>query len=285
MSLTTSAPLVGKARDGHYAVPCVNTSGGDYDIVRAIVEVAEEERSPIMLAAYAGNVEYQGFDYAARVMRYWAEQASVPVVVHLDHGNELDHVWQALDAGFTSVMFDGSKRPLDENIQMTQTVAARAHAAEVSVEAEIGELLRLGPDGAQPEAKNLADPAEVERMSKESGADMLAVGIGNAHGFYKGEPNIRLDLLEKLQAVSAVPLVMHGTTGVPETVLRRVIEIGMAKVNLGTLIRTNHVKNMGEVIAENEHQGHPWRARREAMTRVKPDIRDLIRMVGSAGKA
>jgi len=285
MSLTPSAPLVQKAREGCYAVPCVNTSGGDYDLVRAVVEVAEEERSPIILAAYAGNTEYQGIEYAGRVMRHWAEQASVPVAVHLDHGKESDHVWQALDAGFTSVMFDGSKLPIEENLKITREVVARAKPMDVSVEAEVGELLRLGPDGSQPEPKNLADPGEVERMSKESGIDMLAVGIGNAHGFYKGKPNIRLDLLEKLQAVSAVPLVMHGTTGIPEDVLRRAIEIGMAKVNLGTLIRTHHVENLAAVIAENEHEGHPWRVRRDAMARVKPDIKTLIRWVGSGGNA
>ena len=284
MSLSASGPLVRQAREARYAVPAVNTSGADYDIVRAIVEVAEQERSPVILMAYGGNMAYQGMEYAGLVMRYWAERASVPIAVHLDHATCIEDVWAAMDAGFTSVMFDGSKLPLAQNLALTKQVVDRAGAKGVSVEAEVGELLRLGPDGAVPEPKNLANPGDVERMSKESGADMLAVGIGNAHGFYKGKPNIRLDLLEKLEAASTVPLVLHGTTGIPEDVLKRAIEIGIAKVNLGTLVRTNHLKNLALVIAEDPHEGHPWRVRMAAKELLKTDIRNLIRSVGSGGR-
>jgi len=285
MSLTPSAPLVQAAREGDYAVPAVNTSGGDYDIARAIVEVAEECRSPVMLMAYAANASYQGLAYAGMVLRHFAEQASVPVVVHLDHAKEEQDVWAALDAGFSSVMFDGSKLPFEENLERTRRVVERARAQGVSVEAEVGELLATGAAASEAQPKNLADPGQVERMSRESGIDLLAVGIGNAHGFYKGKPNIRLDLLTTLQRVSAVPLVLHGSTGIPEEVLTEAIEIGITKVNLGTLIRTNHVKNLAAVIAEDEHEGHPWRVRKEAGERLKDDIRNLIRQVGSGGKA
>ena len=122
-------------------------------------------------------------------------------------------------------------------------------------------------------------------MSRETGIDMLAVGIGNAHGFYKDAPNIRFDLLEKLAAASAVPLVLHGSTGLADDVVRRCVSMGMAKANLGTLIRTRCVEFTAEVIAEKQHQNHPWRVGLAVKDRLKPLIRDMLRVVGSSGRA
>src|SRR5204862_3486968 len=131
-------------------------------------------------------------------------------------------------------------------------VVAAAQRAGVSVEAEVGELQKLAPDGSVAEAKNLSDPAEVSRIAA-CGIDMLAVGIGNAHGFYKDAPNIRFDLLERLVAASRVPLVLHGSTGLDDHVVRQCVSMGMAKANLGTLIRTRCVQFTQQVIAENKH--------------------------------
>src|SRR5205814_6468371 len=125
----------------------------------------------------------------------------------------------AIEAGFTSVMIDGSHLPIDQNIALAKQVVAVAKPRGISVETEVGELQKLNPDGSMSEVKNLSDPQEVTRMSRESGADMLAVGIGNAHGFYKDKPNIRFDLLERLAEASAVPLVLHGSTGLDDEVI------------------------------------------------------------------
>jgi ketose-bisphosphate aldolase len=285
MPLIDVATLIRHAYKNRYCVVQVNTNGGTYDITRAIIEAAEEERAPVILGAYEANLKYRGYAYAGMQMRFFGERASVPVAVHLDHGGSLDACRQAIDAGFTSVMIDGSHLPIDANIKAAREVVELAKPRGVSVEAEVGELQKLNPDGSISEVKNLSDPDEVARMSRETGIDMLAVGIGNAHGFYKDAPNIRFDLLEKLAAASAVPLVLHGTTGLADDVVRRCVAMGMAKANLGTLIRTRCVEFTAEVIAEKQHQNHPWRVGLAVKDRLKPLIREMLRLIGSSGRA
>ena len=285
MPLVDAATLVRHAHRNRYAVVQVNTNGGTYDITRAIVEAAEEERSPVILGAYEVNLQYRGYAYAAMQMRFFADRAAVPVAVHLDHGSSLDSCRQAIDAGFTSVMIDGSHLPIDENIAAAQKVVELAKPHGVSVEAEVGELQKLKPDGSMSEVKNLSDPQEVARISRETGIDFLAVGIGNAHGFYKDAPDIRFTLLEHLAAASAVPLVLHGTTGLSDDVVRRCVSMGMAKANLGTLIRTRCVEFTRQVIDENKHQNHPWRVGLAVKDRLKPLIAQMLRTTGSSGRA
>jgi len=285
MPLVDAATLVRHAHQHRYCVVQINTNGGTYDITRAIIESAEEERSPVILGAYEANLKYRGYEYAAMQMRFFAERATVPVAIHLDHGSSIDACRRAIDAGFTSVMIDGSHHPIDENIKLAQQAVELARPRGVSVEAEVGELQKLNPDGSISQIKNLSSPPDVSRMSRETGIDMLAVGIGNAHGFYKDAPNIRFDLLEQLAAASAVPLVLHGTTGLADDVVRRCISMGMAKANLGTLIRTRCVEFTSRVIAENKHGNHPWRVGEAVKDRLKPDITHILRVAGSSGQA
>jgi len=285
MPLTDTASLVRLAHHGKYCVVQINTNGGTYDITRAIIEAAEEERSPVILGAYEANLKYRGYEYAAMQMRFFAERAGVPVAVHLDHGSSVDACKQAIDAGFTSVMIDGSHLPIDANIKLAQQAVEIARSRGVSVEAEVGELQKLNPDGSIAEVKNLSSPQDVARMSNETGIDMLAVGIGNAHGFYKDAPNIRFDMLEQFAAASSVPLVLHGTTGLADDVVRRCISMGMAKANLGTLIRTRCVEFTRQVIAENQHSNHPWRVGLAVKDRLKPDIKHILQVAGSSGRA
>jgi ketose-bisphosphate aldolase len=218
-------------------------------------------------------------------MRFFAENASVPVAVHLDHGSSVEVCHAAIDAGFTSVMIDGSHLSIDENIEQTRRVVRIAKPNGVTVEAEVGELQKLNPDGSMGEVKNLSSVEDVAKISTETDIDMLAVGIGNAHGFYKDEPNIRLDLVEKLAAASRVPLVLHGTTGLSDDVVAKCVAMGMAKLNLGTLIRVRAVEYMRDVIAEGKHQGHPWRVGEAVKDRLKPHIRHILRVCGAAGRA
>jgi ketose-bisphosphate aldolase len=284
MPLTDTASLVALAHRDRYAVVQINTNGGTYDITRAIIETAEEEHAPVILGAYEANLGYRGYEYAAMQMCFFAERASVPVAVHLDHGSTLDACMKAMEAGFTSVMIDGSHLPIEQNVALARRVVPIARARGVSVEAEVGELQKLNPDGSVAEVKNLSDPADVKRMS-QTGIDMLAVGIGNAHGFYKDAPNIRFDMLEKFAAASDVPLVLHGSTGLADEVIARCVSMGMAKANLGTLIRTRWVEHAAAVIAEGEHKNHPWRIGLAVKDRLKPDIRHMLRVTGSSGRA
>jgi ketose-bisphosphate aldolase len=283
MPLIDAATLVRHAHRHRYCVVQINTNGATYDITRAIVEVAQELNAPVILGAYEANLQYRGYEYAAMQMRFFAERARVPVAVHLDHGSSVDACHKAIEAGFTSVMIDGSHLPIEQNIDLARQAVALASPKGISVEAEVGELQKLNPDGSVAEGKNVSDPADVAAMS-QTGIDMLAVGIGNAHGFYKDAPNIRFDMLEKYASVSKVPLVLHGTTGLADDVIARAVSMGMAKANLGTLIRTRAVEHMRDVVAENEHKNHPWRIGQAVKDRLKPDIRHILEITGSAGR-
>ena len=287
MPLTDTATLVRRAREGGYAVVQFNTNGATYDLTRAVVEAADEAGAPIILGAYEANLGYRGYAYAAMQMRHFAQQAKVPVAVHLDHGTTPDACRQAIEHDFTSVMIDGSKMPLDENIAQTQQVVELAKPRGVSVEAEIGELQTLNPDGSMNEVRNLSDPEQARRISHECDIDMLAVGIGNAHGFYKDAPDIRFDLLEKLAEASRVPLVLHGSTGLDDDVIRRCVSMGMAKINLGTLLRTRCVEFTADALAEGKdaHKNHPWRVGQAVKDKLKPLVRHALDVSGSTGQA
>ncbi|MDP7396934.1 MAG: class II fructose-bisphosphate aldolase [Lentisphaeria bacterium] len=282
MPLVDTAAIVRRACDSRYAVLQINTNGAAEELTRAIVEAAEESRSPIILGAYETNLNYRGMEFGGMLMRWFAEHATVPVAIQLDHGSSIDICRDAIDAGFTSVMIDASAAPIDENIATTQAVVGLAQAAGVSVEAEVGQVQSAE---AVSDAANLSDPDEVARMARETGIDMLAVGIGTAHGFYKGKPNIRFDLLEQLTAVASLPLVLHGGTGLEDDVVRRCVANGMAKVNVGTLVRTRCVEYTAEAIEAGQHQNHPWRVAEVVKHRIKDDIRHLIAVVGSAARA
>src|SRR3954470_14901961 len=166
MPLTDTASLVRLASRDHYAVVQINTNGGTYDITRAIIESAEEERSPVILGCYEANLTYRGYEYASLQMRFFAERAKVPVAIHLDHGSSIHACEKAIAAGFTSVMIDGSHLPIEQNVEIAQKVVALSHPRGVSVEAEVGELQKLNPDGSMSEVKNLSDPREAKLMSE-----------------------------------------------------------------------------------------------------------------------
>lgn len=285
MALFDAATLVRHAHRHGYGVAQVNTNGATYGLTRAIAEVAEEEQAPVIFGAYEANLAYRGFDYAGMQMRWFAEHTDAPLAIHLDHGSSLDSCRRAIAAGFTSVMIDGSTVPIERNIELTRAVSALARGAGVSIEAEVGELQKLAPDGSMSAVKNLTSPEEVARICAETDIDMLAVGIGNAHGFYKGQPDLHLDLLERLAAAATVPLVLHGTTGLADDVVGRCIDLGMAKVNLGTLIRTRYVEYTAEAIGGAEHKNHPWRVAESAKDRVKDHVRHIIRVTRSNGRA
>lgn len=281
MSLTRCAALVQRAQDEGWAVAQINTNGATYGLTRAIVETAEEEQAPVILGAYAANALYRGIPYCGMHMRHFAERAAVPTAVHLDHGKSVDVCAEALKAGFTSVMYDGSKLPVEENIADTKRVEQLASATAASVEAEVGQLQQPG----EKTGENLSDPEEVARICEETGIDFLAVGIGTAHGFYDTQPDVQLDLLSDLSEVASVPLVLHGTTGLDDDVVKECIARGIAKVNVGTLIRTRYVEYTRDVIDRTDHDGHPWRVSKAAMKKLKEDVRYVLRLTGSNGKA
>ncbi len=282
--LVTSKELVLESQKKGYAVPAINTQGGNYDIIRACVEAAEEARSPMMLAMYVANVHYYGMDWFADVSKILGSKASVPIAIHLDHGDTFDNCVKAIGCGFTSVMLDCSKDSLQDNITKTNDVIRCAHAVDVSVEAEVGELQRLDADGGMDENKNLANVEDVKTFLDACQPDLLAVGIGNAHGFYKGKPNIRLDILEDIRKATDIPLVLHGATGMAEDVVKKAIEIGISKINFGTLVRHRYIEHYKEGIDTLDHNAHSWKVAKFAEEKLKDTIHGIIKLSGSGGR-
>ncbi len=271
------------AREG-YAVPAINTQGGNYDIIRACCKAAQEMRSPMILAHYVSTGAYSGNDFFVEVAKWCANKVDVPVSIHLDHGADFDICMEALKLGFTSVMIDGSTRPIAENAAMTNEVIKVARCFGVPVEAEIGELQRLD-NGVVQENKNIADPEQVREFLSLCQPDTLAIGIGNAHGYYKGKPDIHLDVLENVRKFTDIPLVLHGCTGMEESIVKDAIKLGVAKINFGTEIRYKYVQHYQEALEKLDHQGHSWKLSQYASDALAEDVKKIIELSGSAGKA
>ncbi len=281
--LCTNLEQMQKAAKEGYAIPAINTQGGNYDIIRAICKAADEMKSPIILAHYVSTGAYSGHDWFVQVAKWCAERVSVPVSIHLDHGDGFPICMEALRLGFTSLMIDGSKQPVRENATLTEEVVKVAKCFHVPVEAEIGELQRLD-NGVVMENKNLANPDEVREFLNLCHPDTLAIGIGNAHGYYKGEPDIHLDILEKVRAFTDMPFVLHGCTGMKESVVRDAIKMGVAKINFGTEIRYKYIQHLEEGL-QTDHQGHSWKVSQYASDALVEDVKHIIRLSGSEGKA
>jgi len=276
--------MIEKAHKSGYAVAAINSNGGNYDIMRACLETAEELKSPLIINVYAKNARYQGMGYVGHATRHMIEEfaPSIPVAIHLDHGQTFADCVDALRSGFTSIMCDASDRPIDENIAITKKVVEIASAVGVSVEAEVGQLLTGESDPNSPLIVQLDD---VRHFTAEVDVDILAVAIGNSHGYYKGEPQINVERLKEVRAITDVPLVLHGCTGMPEETVKECIANGMAKINFGTMLRNNFLTYFDEAYNNTDHQGHPWRCRQYVKDKLKDDVRWILSLTGSEGKA
>lgn len=282
--LTTTKEMLRRAQEGGYAVAAVNTQGGTYDIIRAVCMAAQELRSPVILAHYLSTGAYSGHDWFYQTAKWMAEKVDVPVAIHLDHGDTVDHCRECLELGFTSIMYDGSSLPLEENAANTNQVIAACHERGVMVEAEIGQIGRLDAQGNNMDSTNVADPEQVLAYLELCRPDSLAIGIGNAHGFYKAKPEIHLEVLEAVRRHTDVPFVLHGCTGMDTEMIRTAVGFGVAKINFGTQVRHNYMTYLREG-CKMDFQDHAWRLSAYAEERLRGDIREIIRLAGSEGRA
>jgi len=298
MKFASAAKMVLDAREDGYGVPALNTNGGTYDIARAAIEASQELAAPLILQVYEPNCEYRGFKQFVNLARFLCDEldVTIPVALQLDHGHSLESVVEAMRAGMTSVMFDASHEPLEENLARTREVVAAARELGVSVEAEVGYVKGNEPTAAPPVGRApapetpAAAPAKTsvdEALSFVSGVevDMLAVSVGTTHGVYRRQTGIDYDLLEELRSKISVPLVQHGTSGISTDDLARLTRAGMAKVNFGEPFRYNYINYFSEFTDTLAHQWHAWRIMREVKNRLKEDMKELIRACGAEGKA
>ncbi|MBE3562224.1 MAG: class II fructose-1,6-bisphosphate aldolase [Hydrogenibacillus schlegelii] len=263
-----------------YAVGQFNLNGLEY--LQAIVEVAEEERSPVILGVSVSSTKYIGLDYLIALANAAKLKARVPIILHLDHGPDFDFVMKAIRAGFDSVMYDGSEHPLEENIATTRRVVEAAHAAGVSVEGEIGRIGGTEDEVSVDEREAmLARVDEAERFARETGIDAIAPALGTAHGMYKGRPEIAFDRLEAIHKRTGLPVVLHGGSGVPEEDIRRAIALGVGKINVNTESQVEFSRVVRKTLEEKPDLYDSRKYLGPARGAIKEIIRAKIRLFGS----
>ncbi|HHW55787.1 MAG: class II fructose-bisphosphate aldolase [bacterium] len=281
MSLVPMKELLEDARRNKYCIPAFDYS--NYEMMRAVIEVAEEERSPVILMNLVVDMPNNGMEYLTAMAWEAADLATVPVVLHLDHCTDLDLMRRAIKAGYTSVMIDGSTLPFEENVELTRRVVAMARPRGISVEAELG---HVGSAQEDDDASVLTQPEEVERFVEATDVDCLAVAVGTAHGVYKREPKLELDLLEAINKVSKVPLVLHGGSGTPDDQIKGAIERGVAKLNIHSELCVAMRKGLEEFLQEDKNPS-PFAAHLFAkpLEYMREVVRTKIYLCGSQNKA
>lgn len=284
MPLVPVTELLKRAEEGKYAVGAFNVN--NMELVQAIVAAAEAEKAPVIMQASQGAIKYAGIEYIYALASLAASRATVPVALHLDHGTSFEQCMKCIRVGFTSVMIDGSKLPLEDNIALTNKVIEVARATGVSVEAELGKIGGTEDDIHVDERDAFfTDPEEARVFVEKTGVDSLAIAIGTAHGQYKGMPKLDFDRLQKIVGLVKIPIVLHGSSGVPDEAVREAIRLGVRKVNIDTNIREAFTNACRQVVENNTKEIDPRKVlgpAREAATQV---IREKIRVFGSAGRA
>ena len=281
----TSREMLRRAKAEHYAVGAFNVE--NMEMAMAVVAVAEETGSPVILQTTPSTVKYAGTELYHANDRTLAEKASVPVALHLDHGDNKERVVSALSAGYSSVMIDYSAKPLDENIEMTKEIVGLAACEGVPVEAELGKVGGK-EDDTVADGCTYTDPQDALRFVKETGIDSLAVAIGTAHGVYNTTPVLDVDRLEEIeQAIAGIdtgfPLVLHGASGLSKESIRACIERGICKVNFATELRIAYTDGVREVL-KDEKVFDPKKYGKSGMGAVKKTVLEKLEVCGCLGK-
>ena len=288
MAFVTTKEMLKEAQKGRYGIGAFNAN--NMEIIQAIIETAEEEKSPVILQASQGAIKYAGLDMIVAMVKVMAEKATVPVALHLDHGTDYYQNIKCLRAGFTSLMVDGSKLPFDENVEMTKKVVEMAHVCDIPVEAELGQIGRMGdsdePGVALEKVKeSMAVPEEAVKFAELTGIDSLAAAVGTIHGCRTPFAKLDIPRIEKIRELTDLPLVLHGASGANDEEVKKGIAAGICKINIDTLIRMKFIEKIREIIKMNPEEIDPRKILGPAREAAKEIIRDRIRVFGSNGKA
>lgn len=284
MPLVSMNEFLPKAKAEKFAVGQFNMN--NLEFAQAIVEAAMEEKSPFIFGVSEGALKYMGIEFTVALAKAAAKKSGLPIALHLDHGSSYEVAMQCIRAGFTSVMFDGSHYPFEENVRLTREVVKAAHAMGVSVEGELGTIGGVEDDISVDDADaHLAKPEEAIRFYEETGVDCVAIAVGTAHGMYKAEPKIRFDIIEQVSKAIPVPVVLHGGSGVPDEDIRKAILAGVGKINVNTENQVACTAAIREVLNKDSKVYDPRKylaPARQAMVEV---VRSKIRLFGSNNKA
>ena len=287
--LVSMKEMLANAKKGHYALPAFDVS--NYEMMRAVLDVCEQERSPALLMGLEVDLQGKGLPLITSMVRAASEHYTIPVCFHLDHATSLTTIKAAVSAGFSSVMFDGSELPFEENARRTAEVVAYAHANGITVEAELGHVgnAMVGNEKATVFNENAEDtltlPEEVIRFVKETDVDALAVAIGTSHGVYRSTPSLRIDRLDEIVAVCDRPLVLHGGSGTPDDQMKVAIEHGVTKINIySDVVGAMNAALKSKLNTVTNPSTWPAFVFEDARIKMKDVIREKIRTFGSCGR-
>ena len=309
MALVTTKEMFEKSMKEHFAIGAFNVN--NMEIIQGIVDAASEENSPVILQASSGAIKYARPTYLKKMVEAAVEETNIPIALHLDHGPDFETCKACVDAGFTSVMIDGSKYDFEENVRLTKQVVDYAHAHGVVVEAELGKLAGIEDDVNVSEADaRYTDPDQAAEFVQRTGCDSLAIAIGTSHGAYKfkGEAKLRFDILQKIKAkIPNTPIVLHGAStvipelvdmcnkygadipgakGVPDEILHEASLSGVSKINVDTDLRLAMTAQIRRVFAEEPSAFDPRKYLTPAREEIKKTVQHKIRDVfGSSNKA
>jgi tagatose 1,6-diphosphate aldolase GatY/KbaY len=268
------------AQESGYAIPAFNIH--NLETVKAVMEVANELRSPVMLAATPGTVKYAGIEYLISMAEAAKRQYDIPVCLHLDHHEKIDEIKRLIDMGVGSVMIDASHHPFEKNVQLVTEVTAFANKKGVMVEAELGILSGIEDDLVVDEQHAIyTDPEQAAEFVRLTGIDSLAVAIGTAHGLYKGVPKLDLERLEQIKKVVNIPLVLHGGSGLSEELVQHTIKLGICKVNIATELKLAFIRGVKEYLKLHPDANDPRLYFQDGIKNMKKVIAQKIKMCQS----
>lgn len=283
MALVTTKQLLLDAQKGGYAVGAFNVE--NMEMVQAVVAAAEELRSPVIMQTTPSTVKYANLNYFYENVKVAAQESSVPVVIHLDHGNSFELAMQAYRTGYTSIMIDGSHEGFEDNIALTSAVVKACHPGEVPIEAELGKVGGKEDDLDGGEGDPYTNPQEAAEFVERTGIDSLAVAIGTAHGVYKGVPKLDFSRLSEIRKAVSIPLVVHGTSGVPDEDVAECIKRGICKVNYATDLRIAFTKGINQVLKENPDTIDPKKYNAKGREEVRKYVMHKMKICQSIAKA
>ena len=283
MELITTKQILKQAQEGNYAIGAFNVE--NMEMVMAVISAAEEMNAPFIMQTTPSTVKYAGLDYFLANAKVAASNAKVPVVMHLDHGSSFELAAQALRAGYTSIMIDGSHNDFESNIEISKAVVDMCKPSGVAVEAELGKVGGKEDDLDGGDGDLYTDPLEAKEFVERTGVDSLAIAIGTAHGMYKGEPKLDLERLSEIRKVVSVPLVLHGGSGIPDWKVQEAIKRGICKVNYATELRIAYTHGVNTYLKENPDTIDPKKYNKAGIDEVKKFVMEKIQICGCQNKA
>lgn len=249
-----------------------------YEDAMAVVKAAQSQKTPVILMANRDAVAHMPVDILAGILTKTAQMAEIPVCVHLDHSLSIEKIKEGIEAGFTSVMLDASQKSYEENLKMTKEVVKMAHPLGISVESEIGSV---GYSDPSIEAKTMyTDPEEAEKFAKETGVDALAISIGNLHRMTTQTVRLQFGRLEEIKKRVDVPLVLHGSSGIPDDELVKAIQMGIRKVNIGTALRMEFGNTLRKQMEEDKEIFDRIQLFKKCMEAVQKKAEEKIQFMG-----